>query len=185
MKLHRVIGFAALSSLVVSCYGPIGGSFSCASEEEDPYADLRPTTSVEAAPDGGPAQPAPGGADSTSDESAFVPAADDLIFRIAYGDAMVGPGWLRVELIDPGFPNSRPCATTHETSSEEGLSVFGIEDYVCLADVFNGNAINRTNPQDFTLVITSSFGYEQSYDLTWQDGSFTNAAGNVLTYSVP
>ncbi len=183
MKLHRIVGLVALSTLVVSCYPAFGGTLSCSSEEPDPNANVN--EAIEAHPEGGPVEPNSGAVDSASSGSAFVPATDDLIVRVEYGDAMVGPGWLRVELIDPSFPDLRTCATTHETTSEEGLSSFGTEDYVCLADVFNGNAVNRTNPQDFTLVITSSFGYQESYDLTWQDGSFTNAAGNVLSYSVP
>jgi hypothetical protein len=185
MKLHRGVGLVALSFLIVSCYplGPI--HLSCESEEPDPYANLRTTAPVQAQPDGGPSQPAPEAADSASAGSAFVPAAEDLIVRLTYGDAMVGPGWLRVEFIDPTLPDSHACDTKFETASEEGLSAYGTEDYTCQANVFNANAQGRQNPQNFTLRITSSFGYEFEDGLLWLDGSFTNAVGNVLSYSVP
>ena len=135
--------------------------------------------------DGAPPDAAQPDAAPSPDGSAFIPMAEDLIVRLDYGAEMDGPGWYEVLIVDPDFPDTAVCQTRMETSSEEGLSAFGSEDYTCNADVFNANSANRTDPHSFVIYITNSHGNELEYPLTWQGGSFTNEVGNVISYQVP
>jgi hypothetical protein len=181
MKWDRAMGLVVLAVCVQTCDGD------CNPDSNDP-APTEQTVSATNRPDGGPEQPADDPSGDTSDRAeagAFVPMADDLIVRLEYGDAMDGPGWYRVTIADVDDPLGDVCDTMMETSSPDGLSVFGSDDYTCLASVFNANSDDRTDPHEFILSITSSLGYLGEHLLTYEGGSFTNEVGNVITYGVP
>ncbi len=136
MRWHQAIGLVVLAVCAQTCEG-------CEKDEEDWLEAVAEQEAEDAAranrPDGGPQQPADEPSSDTSgsaEDSAFVPMADDLIVRLEYGDAMDGPGWYRVEMVDVDNPMISVCDTTMETSSEEGLSAFGSDDYTCQANVF-------------------------------------------------
>ncbi len=185
MRFHRAMVIVAIVMLAGGCDG-IGCSGSSATKTPVPTeTPERDTQSLDGAPPDATATN-----DATSDATAgegseFVPMADDLIVRLRYGAEMDGPGWYEVLIVDPDLPEAAVCQTRMETSSEEGLSAFGTEDYHCSASVFNANSANRTDPHSFVIYISNSHGNELSYPLTWQGGSFTNEVGNVITYQVP
>jgi hypothetical protein len=178
MRLHRALMLVGLVAFAAGC------------DSKTSFFGDSPTPSTVAAadanrPDAPPSDVTRSETPAAQASSAFVPMADDLIVRLDYGAEMDGPGWYRVMILDPDFPTHSACETTMETSSEEGLSAYGSEDYLCYADVFNANSTNRTDPDQFVIYITNSHGNELSYPLTWQGGSFTNEVGNVISYQVP
>ncbi len=186
MRFARMAAFAALVALAGGCdtYAGCSGNSKPATYVPD-ETDEQDTQSLDGAPPDASAADAPAPDATAAEGSEFVPMAEDLIVRLDYGAEMDGPGWYEVLIIDPDLPGAAVCQTRMDTTSEEGLSAYGSEDYHCSASVFNANSANRTDPHDFVIYITNSHGNELSYPLTWQGGSFTNEVGNVLSYQVP
>ena len=192
MKLRQAIVLIAVAALTAGC-GIMGLEWN----EDHPIAvndpgaldsvppdTAQPDAQEPNAPDA-PQPDAPQPDDETVRLDAFVPMTDDLTIRLNYGDEMDGPGWYRVTIVDPAFPDVPVCNSTIETDSSDGLSSYGADDYTCNASLFNSFGDNRPLTDTYIINITNSHGNEISDGLLYKNGSFVNEVGNVITYDVP